>query len=193
MAWGLAGLCAVGFGACGDTLQDQPVPANVLEQLVRVKRGPVYWLGGSFHGLRVSEVSADPGDAYTVQYGDCTEGGQNTCVYPLSVVTSPDNSFRPAGGVIRRQIALRGISASSSGDGRTIVVPTGGVVVDVYAERAALAHAAVQTMVPINRVGTPGAPLPVALGDTGFARRALPSQKPPVVQVPRPLSRADSR
>jgi hypothetical protein len=183
-------LGALTLAACGDTVQDQPVAANSLEQLVMVRATPVYWLGGSFHGLQIGEAGIDPGGAFTIQYGDCTEGGQNTCVYPLSIVTSPDNSFRPGGDSARRLISLRGVSALSSADGRTIELATGGVVVDVYGESPALALAAVNTMVPINRIGTPGEPLPVALRDTGFAARALPSQKPPVVSVPRPLGTA---
>ncbi len=184
---GLAGLCALSVLGCGDTVQDQPVASSLLERLVMVQRNPVYWLGGSFQGLQLSDVSADPGGAFTIQYGDCTEGGQNTCVHPLSVVTSPDNSFRPGGETVSRAGSVRGVSAAGSAAGRTIEIATGGVIVEVRAGRPRLAREAAETMVPINRVGTPAAPLPAALGDTGFAQKALPSQKPPVVQVPRPL------
>jgi hypothetical protein len=186
----LVGLCTLSLLACGNTLQDRPLAASTLEQLVMVQRNPVYWLGRSFRGMQINEVSADPGGAFTLQYGDCTEGGQNTCVYPLSVVTSPDNSFRPGGETARRPISLRGSTAASSAGGHTIEVPTGGVVVDVYAARPQLALAAAESMVPINRIGAPAAALPAARADTGFAAKALPSQKPPVVQVPRPLGAA---
>jgi hypothetical protein len=187
LAVALAGLCTLALLACGDTVQDQPLAASTLEQLVMVQRNPVYWLGRSFQGMQINEVSADPGGAFTLQYGDCTEGGQNTCVYPLSVVTSPDNSFRPGGETTRQPLSLRGSTAMSSAGGHTIEVPTGGVIVNVYASHPQLALAAAETMVPINRIGAPAAALPAALGDTGFAAKALPSQKPPVVQVPRPL------
>src|SRR5580700_7882378 len=90
-------LCALGLGACGNTLQDQPIPHNSLESLLLAPY-PVYWLGGSFHGLAITEASRDPSGAFTVQYGDCLEGGQSTCVPPLKVVTSPDNSFVPGEG-----------------------------------------------------------------------------------------------
>lgn len=183
----LAGLCATTLAACGDTLQDQPVAASTLERLVMVRRNPVYWLGGSFQGLRIAEVSADPGGAFTIQYGDCTEGGQSTCVYPLSVVTSPDNSFKPGGEGLNRPISLRAARAVSSAAGRTIVLATGGVIVAVYAQRPQLARAAADTMVPINRAASPGEPLPPALADTGYAAKALPSQEPPLVRIPRPL------
>ena len=49
-AVGLAlSLFAVTLTACGDTLQDQPIPHNTLESLL-VAPYPVYWLGGSFPG-----------------------------------------------------------------------------------------------------------------------------------------------
>ena len=37
-----------------------------------------------------------------VQYGDCLQGGQGTCVPPLRIVTSPDNSFLPGGSAPQR-------------------------------------------------------------------------------------------
>jgi hypothetical protein len=62
--------------------------------------------------------------------------------------------------------------------GRTIEIPTGGVIVGVYAHTARLATAAVQTLVPIDEVGVPGARLPARLPDTGFGSTPLPSQVP---------------
>ena len=40
------------------------------------------------------------------------------------------------------------------------------------------ADAAAHTIVPINQVGEPGAPLPARLPDTGFGSTPLPSQVP---------------
>jgi hypothetical protein len=62
--------------------------------------------------------------------------------------------------------------------GRTIVLGTGGVVVDVYADSPRLAQAAAQTLVPINEVGEPHAPLPASEPPTGFSTTPLPSQTP---------------
>jgi len=75
----LAALCAIALGGCGDTLQDRPVPHNLLESMI-VAPAPVYWLGASFQGLAITDAVHDPGGAFTVQYGDCLEGGQATCV-----------------------------------------------------------------------------------------------------------------
>ncbi len=179
-ACSLAALCALALGACANTLQDRPIPHNILEGLI-VAPFPVYWLGGSFHGLAVSEASHDPSDSFSVQYGDCLQGGEGGCVTPLRVVTSPDNSFLPGGSTPSATTRIRGLAAKLAQAGRTIVIATGGVVVDIYAQRASTAAAAARTIVPINAVGSPEAPLPAPLANTGFNDTPLPAQ------LPRPL------
>jgi hypothetical protein len=172
----LAG-CALALGACGDTLQDRPIPHNTLESLI-VAPYPVYWLGGSFRGLQITDASHDQSGAFSVQYGDCVVGGQSTCVTPVTVITSPDNSFVAGGSSPQSTASLRGVQAVLAQHGRTIAIATGGVVVSVYADSARLARAAARTIVPINDVGEPGAPLPARLPDTSFASTPLPSQVP---------------
>ncbi len=171
------GSCALALGACGNTLQDRPIPHNTLESLL-VAPYPVYWLGRSFQGMEITEASHDPGGAFTVQYGDCVEGGQGTCVPPLRVVTSPDNSFVAGGSAPRRSTVLRGVPAVLAQSGQTIEIPTAGVVVGIYAQAPGLAAAAARTVVPINEPGVPGAQLPGRLPDTGFGSTPLPSQMP---------------
>ncbi len=178
----LATLLAVGalaftLDACGDTLQDQPLPHNTLESLL-VAPYPVYWLGRSFRGLNITEAAHDPSGAFRVQYGDCVQGGQSTCVPAIRVVTSPDNSFVPGGTTPQRTAVLRGVQAVLAQHGHTVEIPTGGVVVGVYADSARLAAAAAHTLVPINDLGEPGASLPARLPDTGFGSTPLPSQVP---------------
>jgi hypothetical protein len=174
----LLALCAPALAACGDTLQSHPIPHNTLETLL-VAPYPVYWLGRSFQGMAISEASHDPGGAFTVQYGNCVEGGQSTCVPPLRIVTSPDNSFVPGGDAPRRSARLRGVSVVVAQGGRTIEIPTAGVVIGVYAaDSARLAAAAARTVVAINEAGAPQAPLPARLPDTGFGSTPLPSQAP---------------
>jgi hypothetical protein len=170
-------LCALALGACSDTLQDKPVPHNELETLM-AEPYTVYWLGGSFHGFQITEASQDPGGASTIQYGDCLEGGQSTCVTPVRVVTSPDNSFVPGGQAARRTTLLRGVPAVLAEGGRAILFATGRVVVAIYAARASLARAAGEAVVPINAPGSPGGALPARLPDTGFSRKPLPAQVP---------------
>ncbi len=113
-----------------------------------------------------------------MQYGNCLEGSQSSCVPPLRVVTSADNSFLPGGATHTPSTAIRGVQAQVEQAGRTIVIPTGAVVVDIYAKDRSLAHAAAQTVVPINEPAAPGAPLPARLPDTGYAETPLPSQEP---------------
>jgi hypothetical protein len=175
----LAALCALGLGACGNTLQDKPIPHNQLEGLLLAPY-PVYWVGGAFHGLQITEAARDPSGSFTVQYGNCLEGGQRTCVPPLKVITSPDNSFIPGEHSTHAHTTttLRGADALVAEHGRAISIPTGGVVLDIYAHTRRLARAAADTAVPINYPAAPASPLPARLPDTGFGSRALPSQVP---------------
>jgi len=113
-----------------------------------------------------------------VQYGNCAEGGQGTCVAPVRVVTSPDNSFLPGESAGGASVALRGTRALVVRRGRTILVPAGGVVIGIYALRSDLASAAAQTAVAINAGGVPGERLPAREPDTGFGETPLPAQMP---------------
>lgn len=175
----LAILAAAAAAGCGDTLQDQPVAPQSLESVIVKSRFPVYWLGLRFQGMGVSGVNIDPGGAVTIYYGDCLIGGQYTCVPPLMIVTSPDNSFVPGGQTGAARLPVRGVQAAAMSGGRTLAVATGGVVVSIYARTPPLAVDAAQTMVPLNKVGSPGQPLAKPLPDTGFDRVPLPSEVPP--------------
>jgi hypothetical protein len=170
---------ALGLDGCGDTLQDRPIEAGPFESVIVKSRFPVYWMGLRFARLRVTAVSSDPGGAVTLRYGDCTIGGQYTCVTPLSIVTSPDNSFVPGPSQKGGTLHVRGVSARSLQGGTTITLPTGAVVVSVYAHDPSLARAAVQIMTPLNERAAPQARLPQPLPDSGFGRIPLPSQLPP--------------
>ena len=177
------GLCTLTLAACGDTLQDQPISHTTLESLL-LARYPVYWLGDSFQHMAITEASEDPSGAFTVQYGDCAEGGQNTCVPRLRVITSPDNSFIPFGSRPHRAIRIRGVTGVAAQGGDTIELPTAGVVVGIYADSPNLARAAAETTVPINDIGAPATSLPAPLPDTGFAEQPLPDQTPAPLHAP---------
>jgi hypothetical protein len=198
-AGALTCLCALIWTSCGNTLQDQPIARSWLEALEIVHGYPVYWLGGTFERLSITAVEHDPGGAYAIRYGDCTVGGQMTCVTPLLIVTSPDNSFVPGGAAPGHDVAVRGIRGRRLQEGRTILLATGGVVVDVYAQTPALARAAVETMVPINEPAAPGDPLPAPLPTTPMAREPLAGQTPPstptlsLLEAARPRSRGVRR
>jgi hypothetical protein len=172
-----AALVALVLASCGDTLQDKPVPHNELEKMV-VSPFAVYWVGAAFAGMQLTDAGPDPSGAFTVQYGNCVQGGQGTCTPPLRIVTNPDNSFLPGGDTPTSVATLRGVPAKLTEAGRALAIPTGPVVVDVYARDATLAKAAARAMVAINRPSNPGEPLPTPQPDTGFGAEPLPSQKP---------------
>jgi hypothetical protein len=173
----IATLCALALCACGDTLQSRPVPHSILEGMIAAPF-PVYWLGGSFQGLQIGEATHDPSGSYSLQYGNCLEGGQGTCVTPVRIVTSPDNSFLPGGSTPGTRTRIRGVGALLAQQGKTIVLATAGVVVDIYATTARAAAAAARTAVPISQPGSPEAPLAPALANTGFGEMPLRSQVP---------------
>jgi hypothetical protein len=173
----LAAACALAIASCGDTLQVEPLPHQFLEGLV-VAPFPVYWLGERFDGLAVSEVSHDPSDAYAVDYGNCIQGGQGYCVPPIRIVTSPNNGFVPGGQLRAQTREIRGVAAHLALAGRAILIPTGSVIVDIYADNAALARAVADGLAPINAAGAPGEALPSARPASGFETRPLPTQVP---------------
>jgi len=176
-------LCTLSLGACANTIQDQPISHTTLESMLLAPY-PVYWLGGSFRGMSITEASQDPSGAYAVQYGDCAQGGQNTCIPRLRVVTSPDNSFIPFGSRPHRAVRIRGVTGVAAQGDDTLELPTAGVVVGVYADSPDLARAAAETAVPINDVGAPAASLSPPLPDTGFAQQPLPGQTPTPLRAP---------
>ncbi len=177
LAIALAVSCALALAACGDTLQEKPIAHNTLETLL-TSPFPVYWLGGSFHRLAITEATHDPGGAYSVQYGNCLEGGQGACVAPLRVITSADNGFVPGATAPHHSAEIRGVSALVAQAGTTVIVPTGPVVVTIVASNRGLARAAASTIVPINEPAAPGAPLPAAQPDSGYGSTPLASQEP---------------
>jgi len=164
-------------GGCGNTVPVQSIPHNQLESMI-VAPFRVYWLGGSFRGLTVQQVSHDPGGAYSVQYGGCLTGGQGTCLPPLLVVTSPEDTFVPGGSARTRQVLLRGVPALEAHGGRVVMIPTGNVVVDIFAANPPLARSAARNVVPINAPGAPGAALPAPVRTEAFGRRPFSSQVP---------------
>lgn len=172
-----AALAALLLASCGDTLQDKPVPHNELEKMV-VSPFAVYWVGAAFGGMQLTDAGPDPSGAFTVQYGNCVQGGQGTCTPPLRIVTNPDNSFLPGGETPAAAAKVRGVPAKLTEAGRALAIPTGPVVVDIYARDATLARAAASAMVAINRPSNPGERLPPPQPDTGFGAKPLPSQQP---------------
>jgi hypothetical protein len=172
-----AALCALLLTACGDTLQVKPIPHNVLEGLV-VNPYPVYWLGATFHRLAITAAERDTSGSIVIQYGDCLEGGQGTCVPPLRIVTSADNGFVPGGSAPSSVHTIRGIRVLVAQRSHAFIFATGPVVVSIFSASPSLARAAALAAVPINEPGIQGAPLPAPLADSGYGSRPLPSQEP---------------
>ncbi len=175
-------LCAGLLAGCGNTLQNEPLSASTLEPLVLAEGFPVFWVGTSFHGMPLSAVDSDPSGAYEVQYGGCSTGGPETCISPLAVISSPDNGFLPGASAATGAIGIRGVRALIAPHGKTIELSTGAAVVDIQASSPGLALAAAREMAPVNVLGSPGAPLPAALPDSGFSAHPTEGQQLQAVQ-----------
>jgi hypothetical protein len=169
------------LAGCGDTLQVKPIPHNTLESLIAAPY-PVYWLGERFQNLQVTEAKRDPSGGYVVQYGNCLQGGQGSCTPPLRIVTSPDNSFLPGSTTAFTSMKLRGVDAIAVEAGRALVIPTGRVVLAIYASRPSLALAAADVAVPINLPSSPREALPKRLPNSGFGSTPLPAQLPSTIR-----------
>jgi len=179
--------CAPLLAACGDTIQDQPISNTALEQLVTVEGFPVYWLGASFEGLKLTSIAEDPGGAYTLQYGDCIGGGPTTCRTPVEIISSPDNAFLPSAGTGTSKMTIRGVSGVLAQHGAVIELRTGPIVVDIRAIKRPLALAAANAIVAINAPGQPSQTLPAALPDTGYGNRVMEAQRPKAVRLLPPI------
>jgi hypothetical protein len=169
----------IALTACGQTIQFRPVPADQLVKAITSVRFPVYWLGRNFEGLPITTIDRDPGGAYDAAYGNCLHGGQGTCITPVLVVTSPDNSFVPGPRGLRPHTTVRGRRAVTTQNGRTLQIPTGPVIVSIYASSPALARQVAEALSPVNEPGSPGAPLPPPLPNTGYGQTPLGSRDLP--------------
>ncbi len=173
---------SVAVAGCGDTIQTPPVTDRSLLSAAGEHLFPVYWVGRAFEGMPVTGVTRDDGGAFTINYGTCRQGGQYNCTPPLMIVTTPDNSFLPAHPPDTTRELIRGRNAAIASDGATVEIATGHVVIDVYANNAALARQATIAMSPINLPGDPIVTLPSPESDTGYERQ--PPQGPPVRYIP---------
>jgi hypothetical protein len=177
-------LVLITLAGCANTLQNQPLHDRDLESAAVNTNFPIYWLGRAFEGYSVSSVTQDNNGGFGVAYGDCVIGGQAVCVTPLLIVTSPDNSFVPGAGPTH-PVTIRGRRATVSQDGTTMAIPTGAVVVSVFARSPAVALAAARSLLPINESGAPlSGPLPAPGRNSGYARTPLGGPTPLFIVPP---------
>jgi hypothetical protein len=181
------------LSACGAQVAVRPPPPNPLLELVALSKFPVYWLGGSFDGLRLTEITRDSGGAISLQYGACLRGGQYECLAPLTVVTSPEDSFLPHGHNPLRARTLRGVRAFLTASGHIYEIPTGPVVVSIYASQSSLAAAAARSLAGLNTAILPSSALSPPSGNGSYARLPLSGQMVRILTAPPRPAHALSR
>ena len=173
----LAVVFALALGACGDTVQERPIPHNLLESLI-LAPFPVYWVGGSFRGMAITEATHDPSGPFSVQYGSCLSGWTGDVRAAAAGRDLPRQQL-PAGWRDREQphAGARGGGAVRAGGDNARDPHRRGRRRHLRRQRAHSSRRR-DDVVPINAVGAPGAPLARALPNTGFGATPLPSQVP---------------
>jgi hypothetical protein len=139
-----------------------------LEDAREFEEFPVYWLGESFHGLPLTDVSrmdyegAWPGEIYNLPwhevsftYGDCTIApGESSCPMPLSVHTRPycevppeaiPNAMRAAA----PEEEIRGAVVQRMGKS-SVQLWTSNVTIGIVTTEEGLVDEAVRSLVRLN-------------------------------------------
>lgn len=162
--------CLLLAGGCS-TEHPRPISAGELAEAQSFPYFPVYWVGPTFLGYRLT--TADGLHGYiekigdSVYYGDCVTSkgifGGGSCELPLQVTTVIYRKHFNAPLGPQRNIVVRGVPAVVYDEGRSIEVYTGRQSVDIFSNEYAHAIAAARMLLPINAPGssTGDLPLPV--------------------------------
>ena len=166
-ALALAVCALLALAGCG-TIRARPISAAELAEAQTFPYFPVYWVGPSFEGQRLSAAdglkSYNPAVGDSVYYGDCTRGkgifGGGSCLLPAQITTviyglHPNSSLGS-----QRNIVVRGVPATVYDEGRSIEVYSGRVAIDIFSNDFARALAAAERLRPINAPGSAGGDLP---------------------------------
>lgn len=164
----LALVLALLLAGCGNA-QPQRISAAELAEAQTFPYYTIYWVGPSFQGKPLT--GADGVAAYkpftgdAVYYGDCVKGngilGSNGCLMPLKVSTAVYSLHSNVNLGTQRNTIIRGVPAVIFDEGHAIELFTGRLMIDVYSNTAADAHAAAQRLRPLNTGGSSGMPLPL--------------------------------
>ena len=168
IATAAAGLLVAG---CGTTAPAPITSSSSRLELQQAEFFPyfrVYWDGLHFQGI--SLTAADGTQNYnssigeSLQYGDCdaNKGLLHTggCTLPLEIVTVIWHHHSNANLGSQYNTIIRNVPATVFNDGKSIEVYTGKEAIDVYADSASRARAAVLSLHTLNAPGSGRGPLP---------------------------------
>ncbi|MFN2467332.1 MAG: hypothetical protein ABR521_04265 [Gaiellaceae bacterium] len=145
---------AIAGAGCGGTVSD-----SELDALRQAPGPPMYWVGTSFAGLRLTHAEGgSPGRRAFFGYGECDPGPHGGCPIPIQIQHSaPFSPAKISKHVSCARTTIRGVPAAMF-DG--LDVYTRDVVVRIYARSTPEAIRVAKAMRPINRRAAPGGPLP---------------------------------
>lgn len=131
----------------------------------------VYWVGRSFdkHPLTAADGirGYKPTVGDSVYYGDCLHSkgalGGGGCVLPLQVTTviytmQPNFTLGP-----QRNVLIRGVPAVSYNGGRSLILYSGNLAIEILSNDYAHAHEAAKLLRPLNGEGSDRGNLPLPL------------------------------
>ncbi|MHB1469420.1 MAG: hypothetical protein ACYCU0_13755 [Solirubrobacteraceae bacterium] len=131
----------------------------------------VYWVGRSFekHPLTAADGvrGYKPNVGDSVYYGDCLRSksalGGGGCVLPLQVTTliytmKPNFTLGP-----QRNVLIRGVPAVSFNEGKSLILYSGRLAIEIFSNDYAAAHEAAKLLRPLNGEGSDKGDLPLPL------------------------------
>ncbi len=165
----LALLVGAACAACAACTTRPPPPVSPAE-LAQGETFPyykVYWVGRYFLGHPLTAVDGlatyVPVNGESTYYGSCASGGgllgEGACNLPLQITSLiyVPHSNRPLG--TQENVIVRGVPATIYGEGRSMQLYTGHIVIELTAESAADAMLAAHMLRPLNAPGAADEPL----------------------------------
>ncbi|MHB1539675.1 MAG: hypothetical protein ACYCUM_11640 [Solirubrobacteraceae bacterium] len=163
-------LTALAASGCA-TVSPPPISRGELAAARTFPYYTVYWVGRSFRrhpltaadGVRGYKPSVGDG----VYYGDCLHSrgalGGGGCVLPLQVTTviytmAPNFTLGP-----QRNVLIRGVPAVSYNEGRSLILYSGNLAIEIFSNDYANAHEAAKLLRPLNAEGSDTGNLPPPL------------------------------
>lgn len=158
------------LGVCGcSTVSPPPISHGELAAARTFPFYTVYWVGRSFHhhpltaadGVRGYKSSV--GDS--VYYGDCLRAksalGGGGCLLPLQITTviyaiqEPNFTLGP-----QRNVLIRNVPAVVYNEGRSLILYTGRLAIEIFSSDYAAARQAAKLLRPLNHAGSDKGYLP---------------------------------
>lgn len=170
LALSILAASALGLAGCG-TASPPPIAKGELAAARTFPYYTVYWAGRKFehHPLTAADGlrGYKPNIGDSVYYGDCLHSkgalGGGGCVLPLQVTTliytmKPNFVLGP-----QRNVLIRGVPAVSFNDGKSLILYSGRLAIEIFSNGYRTARYAAKLLRPFNGPGSDTGSLPLPL------------------------------